>query len=1125
MVKRVVATLSVVGGLAQADFLGSFKSAVQENVNSAQDAATERLNEAKAAAAENIEAAKKAAAEAESCLSSTQTARSALKQCLEDGAGQQGTCGTCYSQYKTSAAACVEKYAAVKTLFDQEMSLQAGCEQLEQKAVQAKAALTNLQGWGTAGVEAGAKLSQCVKAATAAADKEACAKCIGEYTAATAQCPDALKSVDDPLESSCASLANAEATAEATLENAKVASINQVPSDSLVASVQSQIEQAAKDLQNQASSLKAQGQKRVNDNAAAVQEAAKEKLGAAPEQVAGAQTQAEQAVLGAQDRASSLVAQGQEKFAGAQSQVQQAVQDQTSQVQAQGQQLASQAQDKVAEAQQTAQQTVDRTLVHAKLASQVQAQGQQLASQAKEKAAEAQHAAQQAQAQGQQLASQAQDKVAEAKEIAQQALDKTAAEEKLAAEIQKAKADLSLTSAAEKAEEASAATLSSLEAKAAEAGKNVDPAAAQAEKALADSENQAAAIADKALASADTAVEDDVTAVKDALKTPNALSFHFKGLDFKTADLSSFRKKLLDQFRAKGIPESVIQTLKVQFRAGSIYADVIGDTESIQQVQDKAPSGSVTVDGVSAEVSTAEDLCHDAKDSTDDKVAECKRNVEWAKNTGIVTQPGDYSDFPNLSADSPWSDFQYVLHQKQVKYGSSQGHDCPLPCAATSPEMAEKMVEQNLVNAKEAQALLDQGELKQAEDQMAEAVAEENKEANEALSEESTEVADEAADAVKAATRAQTMSAPQLGAVDEATKDAEVGASTLQEAADEAQKTADDALKALDEQKVAPVEALEKGAEAVQAQLTNELSSGSPGTAEMEAQSQKVAADMEKAKEELEAIARSNTDKLQAPLLEAAAKAEDVAEKLQQADSKAISEVASAQQADRQVGAMAPQASAAYGAVAAEVESTTAQPSEPWDWKIWALIVAAVCCGLPLLGLACSAFICYESVAWIFGGSGKRSPQKKKNRAVKAPARPAMPQAEMTPLMDPQRAVQMMPQQVTYQPQQVTYQPPIQTTVVPTTASNAVMYRPVPAAAQASVAAAAPVSYAPAPVTYAAGPATTYAGPSVSAQAPFSPFIESRPVADQTTFAPVPLVQSYSAPPGQAAGYTYLPQA
>eukprot|EP00928_Gymnodinium_smaydae_P036693 TRINITY_DN25610_c0_g2_i1.p1 TRINITY_DN25610_c0_g2~~TRINITY_DN25610_c0_g2_i1.p1 ORF type:complete len:540 (+),score=87.57 TRINITY_DN25610_c0_g2_i1:61-1620(+) len=80
---------------------------------------------------------------------------------------------------------------------------------------------------------------------------------------------------------------------------------------------------------------------------------------------------------------------------------------------------------------------------------------------------------------------------------------------------------------------------------------------------------------------------------------------------------------------------------------------------------------------------------------------------------------------------------------------------------------------------------------------------------------------------------------------------------------------------------------------------------------------------------------------------------------------------------------------AAIAAAAAPSESykavlsrTTAAPTAKWHWWQYLLIILGLCFICPCIGIACSAALCYESVAWIFGGGDK--PQKKNtSRGVK----------------------------------------------------------------------------------------------------------------------------------------------
>eukprot|EP00928_Gymnodinium_smaydae_P024246 TRINITY_DN1967_c0_g1_i1.p1 TRINITY_DN1967_c0_g1~~TRINITY_DN1967_c0_g1_i1.p1 ORF type:complete len:302 (-),score=67.53 TRINITY_DN1967_c0_g1_i1:206-1111(-) len=72
-------------------------------------------------------------------------------------------------------------------------------------------------------------------------------------------------------------------------------------------------------------------------------------------------------------------------------------------------------------------------------------------------------------------------------------------------------------------------------------------------------------------------------------------------------------------------------------------------------------------------------------------------------------------------------------------------------------------------------------------------------------------------------------------------------------------------------------------------------------------------------------------------------------------------------------------------------DSTTAAPSEGWGMWTWLLIAFGLCCLCPCIGLACSAFICYESVAWIFEGGSKPEKKSKKRAITLKAAEPAAP--------------------------------------------------------------------------------------------------------------------------------------
>lgn len=166
----------------------------------------------------------------------------------------------------------------------------------------------------------------------------------------------------------------------------------------------------------------------------------------------------------------------------------------------------------------------------------------------------------------------------------------------------------------------------------------------------------------------------------------------------------------------------------------------------------------------------------------------------------------------------------------------------------------------------------------------------------------------------------------------------------------------------------------------------------------------------------------------------------------------------------------------------AAAATVTDKPS-PGGWGIWTylLIGLGICCLLPCLGLACSAFICYESVAWIFeGGSKPEKKKKKKSRAIAAPtevpaaATPMVPAQTQPAVMmqpttssfiamaQPTQAVHVMP--MTYTASPVTYTAPV-ATASPVYAASGASYTAAPAPVVSYTAAPAPV------VSYAAAPA------------------------------------------------------
>jgi len=132
----------------------------------------------------------------------------------------------------------------------------------------------------------------------------------------------------------------------------------------------------------------------------------------------------------------------------------------------------------------------------------------------------------------------------------------------------------------------------------------------------------------------------------------------------------------------------------------------------------------------------------------------------------------------------------------------------------------------------------------------------------------------------------------------------------------------------------------------------------------------------------------------------------------------------------------------------------------------WVLLIMGVCCLLPLLGICCAGFMCYEAVAFILDpimGGKKEGAQKKKRAVKKIEAEPAAaPVATLAPVY-----TTSVPMPVYQSAPMVTYAAP----------QYVVEAQPVYAAQAASVTYAAPaVTYAapPASVSFAA-PAVTYA--------------------------------------------------
>jgi len=121
------------------------------------------------------------------------------------------------------------------------------------------------------------------------------------------------------------------------------------------------------------------------------------------------------------------------------------------------------------------------------------------------------------------------------------------------------------------------------------------------------------------------------------------------------------------------------------------------------------------------------------------------------------------------------------------------------------------------------------------------------------------------------------------------------------------------------------------------------------------------------------------------------------------------------------------------------VSGVTSKSEDGWPWYAWMLIGVGLCCCVPLLGLACSAFMCYESVSWLFEGSDKPE-RKRRSRAVKGSLSPMVAEAaptrapEMAPLMSSPATVATSTFAATPAP------PTVMTRVVPTIVTSTPMY-------------------------------------------------------------------------------------
>eukprot|EP00928_Gymnodinium_smaydae_P039108 TRINITY_DN2679_c0_g1_i2.p1 TRINITY_DN2679_c0_g1~~TRINITY_DN2679_c0_g1_i2.p1 ORF type:complete len:769 (-),score=92.28 TRINITY_DN2679_c0_g1_i2:273-2513(-) len=148
--------------------------------------------------------------------------------------------------------------------------------------------------------------------------------------------------------------------------------------------------------------------------------------------------------------------------------------------------------------------------------------------------------------------------------------------------------------------------------------------------------------------------------------------------------------------------------------------------------------------------------------------------------------------------------------------------------------------------------------------------------------------------------------------------------------------------------------------------------------------------------------------------------------------------------------------------------STTKAPGEGWSRWTWVLVALGFCVLCPFTGLACSTFICYESVAWVF--EGRRKPEKKNKKRVVTVQASELAALAAQPAPAPQPTLSSLMAVAQHVTAPVTYSHP----------EHAVSH------ASPVVTGAPVVHYYAAPVATVQGPVATVATPAVRYTAPVS---------------------------------------